>query len=178
VDAGAPRLSCGRRRAYDAGVAFEPPSYLESLHLCVHGYQGAHREAIMRAPDVFAFFARLFQDPDLPDGSRAIVNAVLAYFVAPHDVMPEDDLGPFGLLDDLYVAAHAYQLLRRELAEDKLKLAWEKRGRAAAKSIRGRPPTSPGDHEDLDEVMNVVRQESRSAVGKLGRAALKLAGIG
>jgi uncharacterized membrane protein YkvA (DUF1232 family) len=157
-------------------VPFEAPNYLAALHACVAGYDGAHRDAVIRAPDVFAFFARLFQEPDLPQSARVLVNAVLAYFVAPHDVLPEEDLGPFGLLDDLYVAAHAYQVLRRELDGELLESAWRKRGRAAAKSIRGRPTTLPDD-DDLDQVMAVVRSESRAAVGKAGRDALKMAGI-
>jgi uncharacterized membrane protein YkvA (DUF1232 family) len=158
-------------------VPFEPPSYVASLRACVDGYDGAHREAVLRAPDVFAFFARLFEDPELPSGARPLVSAVLAYFVVPNDVLPEEDLGPFGLLDDLYVAAHVYQLLRRELPGAVLETAWQKRGRAPAKSIRGRPSTLPGDDDDLEEVMALVRSESRAAVGKQGRAALKLAGI-
>lgn len=159
-------------------MPFEPPNYLASLRACVDGYDGAHREAVVRAPDVFAFFSRLFQDPDLPASARTIVNGVLAYFVAPHDVLPEEDLGPFGLLDDLYVAAHAYQVLRRELSGEQLETAWRKRGRAAANSIRGRPTTQSGEDESLDDVMALVRAESRTAVGKLGREALKLAGVG
>jgi uncharacterized membrane protein YkvA (DUF1232 family) len=159
-----------------ARVPFEPPSYVASLRACVDGYAGAHHEAVLRAPDVFAFFTRLFEDPELPPSARPLVSAVLAYFVAPNDVLAEEDLGPFGLLDDLYVAAHVYQLLRREMPAGVLETAWQKRGRAPAKSIRGRPASSPDD-EDLDEVMSVVRTESRAAVGKLGRAALKLAGV-
>ncbi len=159
-------------------MSFEPPDYLASLHACVDGYDGAHREAVVRAPDVFAFFARLFQDPELPSSARTLVNAVLAYFVAPHDALSEEELGPFGLLDDLYVAAHAFQLLRRELSGDVLQTAWQKRGRAAAQSIRGRREPPADDDEDVEEVMATVRSESRAAIGKHGREALKLAGIG
>lgn len=159
-------------------MPFEGPDYLASLHACVEGYDGAHRDAVVRAPDVFAFFARLFQDPELPASARTVVNAVLAYFVAPHDTLSEEELGPFGLLDDLHVAAHAYQLLRRELPGDVLETAWLKRGRPLAHSIRGRPAPARVDDEELDEVMAIVRAESRAAVGKQGREALKLAGIG
>ncbi len=158
-------------------MAFEAPSYVALLHACVDGYDGAHRDAVVRAPDVFAFFTRLFEEPELPASARPLVNAVLAYFVAPNDVLPEEDLGPFGFLDDLYVAAHVYQLLRREVPAGLLETAWQKRGRPAAKSIRGRPATLPGDDDDLDTVMAVVRTESKAAIGKQARAALKLAGI-
>jgi uncharacterized membrane protein YkvA (DUF1232 family) len=159
-------------------VAFEPPSFADALRQCVHDYDGAHSAAVLRAPDVFELFARLFAEPDLPDHARPIVNAVLAYFVVPHDVMPEDDLGPFGLLDDLYVAAHAYQMLRRELPDELLARAWRRRGKSPPNSIRKRGPKDDDADGDLDEVMAEIRTQSKAAVGKLGRAALKMAGLG
>lgn len=158
-------------------MAFEPPSFGDALRACVRGYDGAHSAAIKRAPDVFDLFARLFAEPDLPDHVRPTVNAVLAYFVAPHDVMPED-LGPFGLLDDLYVAAHAYQLLRRELSGEFLERAWKRRGKSPPLSIRGKKKKDDDGDGDLEQVMAVVRAESRTAVGKQGRAALKMSGLG
>jgi uncharacterized membrane protein YkvA (DUF1232 family) len=159
-------------------VAFEAPNFAESLRLCVSGYEGAHAIAIRSAPDVFEFFARLFAEPELPDHVRVTVNAVLAYFVAPHDAMPEEDLGPYGLLDDLYVASHAYQLIRRELPAEFLERAWKRRGRSPPASIRGKRRREDDRDGDLEEVMAEVRSESRTAIGKLGRTALKMAGIG
>jgi len=144
----------------------------------VAGYEGAHAEAVSRAPDVFELFSRLFAEPDLPEHARPIVNAVLAYFVAPHDVMSEEELGPFGLLDDLYVAAHAYHLLRRELPADLLERAWRRRGKSPPTSIRGRRKKDDDSDGNVDEVMAMIRTESRAAVGKEGRAALKMAGLG
>lgn len=159
-------------------MAFEAPNYAEALRACVAGYEGAHAGAIQLAPDVFEFYARLFAEPELPEHIRATVNAVLAYFVAPHDVMPDDDLGPFGLLDDLYVAAHAYQLIRRELPAEFLEKAWRRRGKSPPLSIRGKKRREDDGEGDLDDAMALVRTESRAGVGKLGRAALKMAGLG
>lgn len=141
-------------------------------------YDGAHAEAVLLAPDVFEFYARLFAEPELPDPQRPLVNAVLAYFVAPHDVFSEDELGPFGLLDDLFVAAHVYQLLRREVPEVLLVRAWARRGKSPPQSIRGKRKKDDDGDGDLDEVMAVVRHESRIAVGKQGKLALKMAGLG
>jgi uncharacterized membrane protein YkvA (DUF1232 family) len=91
--------------------------------------------------------------------ARQVVNGVLAYFVAPGDAMPEDTLGPYGLLDDLFVAAHAFRRLRRELPDEVFAAAWRGEG-------------------DLDEVMATIHTESRAAVGKKGRDALRMAGVG
>ena len=131
----------------------------DSLRAFVEGYRGAYERSVHRAPDVYNLFARLFADPRVEREARQIVNGVLAYFVAPGDAMPEDALGPFGLLDNLFVAAHAFRRLRRELPDEVLAGAWRGDG-------------------DLDEVLATVHTESRAAVGKKGREALRLAGIG
>lgn len=159
-------------------MAFESPSFSDSLRRCVDGYEGAHAAAVAWAPDVFEFFARLFAEPELPDALRPIVNAVLAYFVAPHDVLNDEELGPYGLLDDLYVAAHAYGLLRRELDTEFLQRAWTRRGKAPPRSIRGQRQKADDAEGDLEEVMAIVRSESRAALGKEARHALKMAGLG
>jgi len=159
-------------------MAFESPSYAESLRRCVASYGGAYASAVLRAPDVFEFYARLFAEPEFPDPQRPLVNAVLAYFVAPHDVLADDDLGPYGLLDDLFVAAHVYQLIRREVPFDLLHRAWLRRGKSPPNSIRGKKKKDDDGDGDLDAVMSLIRTESRAALGKQTKAALKMAGLG
>jgi uncharacterized membrane protein YkvA (DUF1232 family) len=159
-------------------MAFESPSYAEALRRCVASYDGAYSSAVLRAPDVFEFYARLFAEPDLPDPQRPLVNAVLAYFVAPHDVLADDDLGPYGLLDDLFVAAHVYQLIRREVPVELLQRAWLRRGKSPPHSIRGKKKKDDDGDGDLDAVMSLIRTESRAAIGKQTKAALKMAGLG
>lgn len=139
-------------------MAFEPPSYANALRACVAGYEGSHAPTVLRVVDIFELFARLFAHPDLPPNARPIVNAVLAYFVAPVDVMSEEELGPYGLVDDIYVATHAFHVLRREVPDDVMQDAWIGEG-------------------DLDDVMNRARSDSKSALGKEGRAALRMAGL-
>jgi len=133
--------------------------FADDLRDFVQGYQGAYQRSVLRAPDVYDLFAQLFADERVDREARLIVNGVLAYFVAPGDAMPEDTLGPYGLLDDLFVAAHAFRRLRRELPDEVITAAWRAEG-------------------DVDEVLAVVHTESRAAVGKKGREALRLAGIG
>jgi len=141
-----------------AAMPSEDLEFVQSLRLFVEGYAGPHERAVRRAPEVFDLFARLFSSDQLDRSSRQMVNGVLAYFVAPGDAMPEDTLGPYGLLDDLYVATHAFRTLRRELASEVMEEAWRGEG-------------------DLDEVLAMVFSESKAAVGKKGREALRLAGL-
>lgn len=138
---------------------FEPPDYGRALRECVAGYEGSYARSVLRAPEVFELFARLFVHEELPRGARSLIAGVLAYFVAPQDVMPEETLGPYGLLDDLYAAAHAFRLLERELVpEALLRGCWRGRG-------------------DLYQVMADVHADARAAVGKDRKAVLAMAGI-
>lgn len=140
-------------------MSFEPPDFVVSLRGCVEGYSGRYERSVLRTADVFDFFCRLFTDERLPELSRPVVSAVLAYFVAPRDVMPEEELGPYGFLDNLYVATHAFRLLQRQrVPGEMLSDAWQAEG-------------------DLVEVMGYVYAESRAAVGRNRRAALRLAGL-
>lgn len=140
-------------------MVFEVPDYAASLGRFVHEYQGTRERAVRLAPEVFTFFARLLVDPRLPRTDRPTVTAVLAYFVVPDDVMPEAELGPLGLIDDLYAAAYAYRQLRRELPGDLLFDAWV------------------GD-DDLDDAMSVVYSETRAELGKRTKDVLRMAGLG
>ena len=142
----------------DDPATFQAPDFAAALERFVHAYQGSRSQAVRWAPAVFQLYARLFSDGEVPRASRSIVNAVLAYFVVPDDVMPEAELGPVGLMDDLFVAAHAFRLLRRELPPALIERSWI------------------GD-SDVDEAFDVVYKTSRAELGKRSREALKLAGL-
>ena len=134
------------------------PEFAAALERFVHEYTGARERAIRWAPFIFQMYARLWSDPRTTRSARAIVSSVLAYFVVPDDLLPEGELGPVGLMDDLFVAAHAHRILRRELPLEVLADAWHGDG-------------------DLDEAMAEVYAEARAELGKRARDALRLAGL-
>lgn len=142
----------------DDPPAFVAPDFAASLERFVHEYTGSRSAAVKWAPAVFQLYAKLFSEGEVPRQTRAIVNAVLAYFVVPEDLMPEGELGPVGLMDDLYVAAHAFRILRRELPAEILQTAW----------------TGDGD---MDDAFEDVYRISRAELGKRSREALRLAGL-
>lgn len=139
-------------------MSFVAPDFAAALHRFVHDYRGSRAAAIELVPDIFSFYSRLLVDPRLPKSSRTTVAAVLAYFVVPDDVLPEAELGPFGLLDDLYAAAHAYRVLRREVPHEVLVEAWE------------------GD-QSLGDAMALAYAETRAELGKKAKHVLRMAGL-
>lgn len=136
----------------------EPPDYAAALREFVGSYRGPREAAIRQAADIFDFYARLMMDARLPRHHRALVNAVLAYFVVPEDLFPEEELGPFGLVDNLYVSAAAFRMLARDTSYEVLSEAWRAEG-------------------DLDAVMALVHKECRAAVGKKAKDVLRIAGL-
>jgi uncharacterized membrane protein YkvA (DUF1232 family) len=134
------------------------PDYAAALRASTSSYTGTRERAIRRASDLFDFYCRLFSEPRVPRHCRVTVNAVIAYFVVPDDVMPERDLGPIGLCDDVFIAAYAFRVLRRELPGEVLYDAWE------------------GD-DSLEDTMDEVYKESRAEVGKKAKDILKMAGL-
>lgn len=144
---------------YRGVMGFDAPDYLASLRTFVDAYEGPAQRAVAAAPAVFEFYARLFGDTTLSRDARSMVNAVLAYFVVPEDVLPEAEFGPFGLVDDLFVAGHVFRILRRELPRGAVAHAWQGDG-------------------DVDAVMDLIYTEARGELGKRSREVLKLAGLG
>ncbi len=134
------------------------PDYRSEIRRFVAGYTGRYEMAVVRAGDVFDLYARLMVDARVSGEARSLVAVVLAYFVIPDDVLPEAELGPYGMLDDLFLAAHVYRILTRMLEPAVLGDAWT-------------------EDDDLDAVMHVIYDQSRSALGKQRKDVLRLAGL-
>lgn len=139
-------------------MEFVPPDHRAALARFVHSYEGQAERSIRAATEVFDFYCHLFGDDRLGRSHRSLVNAVLAYFVVPEDLLPEADLGPWGLLDDLYLAAHVFRMLDREVERAVIDDAWR-------------------SEHDLWMVMETIYKETRSALGKQTKDVLRLAGL-
>jgi len=136
----------------------DAPDYALQLRAFCQDYDGPRGRAVCHAADVFEFYTLLFVRVRMHRQHQSMVNAVLAYFVVPDDLFPEEVLGPFGLVDDLFVAAHAFRVLRREVAAADLKACWNGLG-------------------ELEQVMDDVYRECRAEIGKKAKDALRLAGL-
>ncbi len=73
-------------------------------------------------------FANLLEDGRVDAESRQRINAALAYFVTPFELMPRELHGPEGYLDQAYLCLWTVERLRDELPEHVLADAWEGEG--------------------------------------------------
>lgn len=90
----------------------------------IEDYEGEFWEVIKVAPEMFRLFVNLLRDPDVPASCKPIINATIAYFVAPLDVVPEERCGPAGYLDDLFLCAWSLKRLKAQLEPGVLERNW------------------------------------------------------
>ncbi len=100
----------------------------------------------------------LSQDPRIQQRHRTMVNAAIAYFVAPDDAVPEDKYGPYGYIDDNLVSAYVFNRIARDVGWTVIEEAWG--GEQAARLVS----------QDLLD-------RERELLGHLGEEALLAAGV-
>jgi uncharacterized membrane protein YkvA (DUF1232 family) len=92
----------------------------------VKGYDGENSELIHEAPALYRLMTRLLDDASLPAGQSQLVIAAIAYFIMPADVIPEEDLGPVGYMDDIFLCALvASQAMKESGSKDILVRNWD-----------------------------------------------------
>jgi uncharacterized membrane protein YkvA (DUF1232 family) len=92
----------------------------------IAAYEGRHDDLIYQAPALYRLLVNLLDDPALPGRLRPLVLAAVAYFILPADVIPESIHGPYGYVDDIFLAAFvADQVLREMGSEEILTSNWD-----------------------------------------------------
>ncbi len=153
--------------------------YLRTLKDEVARYMGALRDVVVLAPSYGMLMFHLLNDPRLTRQHRLLVDAAIAYLVSSDDVIPEDQVGPYGYLDDIFCCAFVANRIGRDLGWEVLEEAWAGDGTAheVSQALLGREQELLGTTgEDvlrfagLDDVLEDRDEDGGSSVG--GRAVL------
>lgn len=92
----------------------------------VSDYEGDFSELIHEAPAFYRLMTRFLDDPALPEKLSPLVIAAIAYFIAPADIIPEEEVGPIGYVDDIFFCAFvADQVMKEAGSEDILVRNWD-----------------------------------------------------
>jgi len=92
----------------------------------ISGYEGEFSNLISEAPAFFRLMTSLLDDPSLPERLSPLVIASIAYFILPSDVIPEDERGPEGYVDDIFLCAFVADKVMIEAgSEDILTRHWD-----------------------------------------------------
>ncbi|HTY16871.1 MAG TPA: DUF1232 domain-containing protein [Myxococcota bacterium] len=88
------------------------------------------RDVLLLLPDLVVLLFRLFRDPRVPLGAKAIALFGIGYVLSPVDLLPEVVLGPIGLADDLFVVAATLSRLLNYVHPDVVRSHWSGQGDA------------------------------------------------
>ena len=98
--------------------------YLQILRDQVSRYAGTLRDVVLLAPAYALLMFHLLNDPRLTRQHRLLVDAALAYLVSPNDVIPEEEVGPYGYLDDIFCCAYVAHRIAEELGWEVVEESW------------------------------------------------------
>lgn len=121
--------------------------FYHALKEDLEGYRGEFDEIIFLGPELFRLLTNLLDDGRVKKDERLMINAAVAYFVAPHDVIPESIYGPEGYLDDIYLCGHVLTQLRGRLDPKIIEEHWE-------------------GEEDIGPLIDEVYGKTKEAIGE------------
>jgi uncharacterized membrane protein YkvA (DUF1232 family) len=125
-------------------------------------YEGRHDDLIYLAPDLYRLLTRLLDDPELPARLRPLIACAIAYFILPADIIPEELLGPYGYVDDMWLCAYVADVVRREVGDEAILVEnWE-----------GEAPLLPLVAEVLAKEQELIGDERDRVLWYTGCAAL------
>ncbi len=124
--------------------------YLQMLKEQVGRYAGTLRDVILLAPVYGLLMFHLMKDPRLTREQRLWVDAAIAYLVSPDDVIPEDEVGPYGYLDDVFCCAYVTARIGEELGWEIVEEHWtgERSALEVSRSLLAREQELLGDVGD------------------------------
>ena len=115
------------------------------------------RGLIRQLPQLVLLIARLIRDRRVPALDKALFGVVIAYVIAPIDLMP-DFLGALGLVDDLYLVALALGRLLGNAGPDLLLEHWS-----------GNPRTLGYIIESVDRMGSMLPEPIRKTLHRTAR---------
>jgi uncharacterized membrane protein YkvA (DUF1232 family) len=132
--------------------------FYENLVDEIKQYKGNKAAVVELAPPLFKLMTNLLEDHRTPQSVKPLINAAIAYFVAPYDVLPEEVYGAEGFIDDIFICFYVIRKLADSIDTDLLEDNWE------------------GD-EPLFDVVDDAYDEVEEIIGKDGERILNYVGL-
>jgi uncharacterized membrane protein YkvA (DUF1232 family) len=90
-------------------------SYIDEIRMKFQDLQDSHEDIdkeLLYFPELIQLLCDMLDNDIVDKDSRILINAALGYLVVPNDIVPEDVYGPYGYMDDMYVACIVLGKLR------------------------------------------------------------------
>ena len=99
--------------------------YYEYLKDEILSFKGNYERFVDYIPEFFRLLCNLLNEKGISREDRLMINAALAYFVTPLDVIPEDIYGPAGYIDDVFICTVVLKRIESKYGDKILIRNWE-----------------------------------------------------
>lgn len=91
--------------------------FYDTLLENLDNYNGEYESFINYGPNLFKLLCDLL-NCDIESSLRLPICGAIAYYVTPDDVISEQIYGPYGYIDDIYLASHVLKLVAEKHGYD------------------------------------------------------------
>lgn len=132
--------------------------FYENLCKTVEESSGLYDELIEQCPKFFKLLCDILNDEDADWHTRLLINSALAYFVAPKDIIAEEDYGAMGYIDDIFLCSYVLNEIKNKVSSELILKNWK-------------------GEEDILELIDKTFEDSKKVVGKKYSEILEFAGL-
>ena len=98
--------------------------YSDTLKENLESFEEDYAEFINYGPNLFTLLCDILNDKRINKMFRLEIGAAISYFVIPNDVIPEEIYGPYGYIDDIFVATFVLKKVAKKYGFDFLQHYW------------------------------------------------------
>ena len=117
--------------------------FVDALSDNLESFEGEYEPFIDHGPQLFKILTDLLNVDDISLDHRLIISAAIAYYVVPMDVIPEQEYGPYGYIDDIYITSYVIKKISETYGFELLEELWES-----------------DSEENLEDIINECYQKS------------------
>lgn len=88
-------------------------------------FKGSYPNFIDYGPNLFNLLCDLLNQEEISSNERLIINAAIAYYVVPMDIIPEEIYGPYGYIDDIFITVYVLKKIANSRGYDFLQNLWK-----------------------------------------------------
>ena len=99
--------------------------FYDTLIENLEGYDGEYAYFINCGPNLFNLLCNLLSKKEISRPMRLEISAAIAYYVAPDDIIPEEIYGPYGYIDDIFIAVYVLRKVAKEFGYEFLQNLWK-----------------------------------------------------
>ena len=99
--------------------------FSDTLRENLSSFEGYYASFIDCGPNLFSLLCNILDDKLINTQLRLEISAAVAYYVIPNDVIPEEIYGPYGYIDDIFIAVFVLRKVADKFGYEFLEKYWD-----------------------------------------------------